>query len=130
MTVYLDTSALVKVVAPEVESGALLIYLADHPEQATSIVAHIELRRAARRRPGVDPRRVDEVLDRPAAIALTTSLVDEAAAIDPASLRTLDAIHLASAGLLGSDLEAIVTYDRRLADAAQALGLPVASPGA
>lgn len=130
MTVYLDTSALLKIVAPEVESDALLVYLADHPEQATSIVAHIELRRAARRRPGVDPRRVDEVLDRPVTIVLTTDLVGAAAAIDPASLRTLDAIHLASAGQLGSGLEAIVTYDRRLADAARALGLPVASPGA
>jgi len=53
-----------------------------------------------------------------------------AATIGPPTLRTLDAIHLASAAALGTDLESFVTYDRRLAESARAIGVPVASPGA
>ena len=57
------------------------------------------------------------------------ALVRIASAVSPVGLRTLDAIHLASAIALGSALEAFVTYDRRLAKAAREAGLPVASPG-
>ncbi len=53
-----------------------------------------------------------------------------AGTVEPPSRRTLDAIHLASAAVLADDLDALVTYDRRLAEAANALGLPTASPEA
>ena len=49
---------------------------------------------------------------------------------NPGILRTLDALHLAAALLAGDDLEAVVTYDRRLADAAALHGVPVLAPGA
>lgn len=130
MTVYLDASALVKLVAPEQETSAVAAYLADHREQATSVIALVEVRRAVARRPGVSPVRVDDVLGRTTVLALEPPVVERAATVGPATLRTLDAIHLASAAELGSDLEAFVTFDRRLADAARALGMPVASPGA
>ena len=130
MTVYLDASALVKLIAPEVESAAMAGFVAEHRSQSTSVVGLVEVRRAAARRPGVAAARVEDVLGRVAGIALEPPTLAAAATIGPATLRTLDAIHLASASVLGADLEAFVTYDRRLADAARAIGMPVASPGA
>ncbi len=130
MTVYLDASALVKLVAPEEETGALTAYLAEHRSQVTSVVGFVEVRRAAARRPGVGRERVEDVLGGIAAIALDMTMVAAAGSVGPASLRTLDAVHLASAAALGDDLEAIVTYDRRMADAARVLGLPEVAPGA
>jgi predicted nucleic acid-binding protein len=64
-----------------------------------------------------------------AIIGIDRTITARAAALAPPALRTLDAIHLASAMELGADLEAFVTYDRRLAEAAAAAGLPVTSPG-
>ena len=130
MTVYLDASALVKLAAPEEETEAVLAFLAGHRSQATSVVALVEVRRVVARRPGVAPGRVDDVLGRTIVLGLEQRTIDAAATVGPATLRTLDAIHLASAVQLGEDLEAFVTFDRRLADAATALGMPVASPGA
>jgi predicted nucleic acid-binding protein len=130
VTIYLDASALVKLVAPEVESAAMAAFVAEHRSQSTSVVGLVEVRRAAARRPGVADARVEDVLGRVAGIALEPAIAAAAATIEPATLRTLDAIHLASAAALGADLEAFVTYDRRLAEAARSLGMPVASPGA
>ena len=62
-------------------------------------------------------------------LALDPELLDQAATLAPAArLRSLDAVHLASAQVLGADLEALVTYDHRMEEAATALGLPVAAP--
>ncbi len=129
MTVYLDASALVKLVAPEEETGALATYLAKHRSQVTSVIGLVEVRRAAARRTGVTPERVEDVLGRISAIGLDLSIVAAAGSIGPATLRTLDAIHLASAAALGDDLEAVVTYDRRMADAARVLGMLDVAPG-
>ncbi len=129
MTVYLDASALVKLVAREQETNALVAFLAQHPSQATSVIGLVEVRRAAARRPGVAAERVEDVLGRISAIGVDLATVAVAGSIGPVALRTLDAIHLASAAALGDDLEAFVTYDRRLADAARGLGMPDAAPG-
>lgn len=130
MTVYLDASALVKLIAPEDGTEALTAFLAAHRSHATSVVGRVEVRRAAARRPGVAAERVEDVLGRITAIGLDPAVAAAAGAIGPATLRTLDAIHLASAAALGDDLEAVVTYDRRLADAARALGMADVAPGA
>ncbi len=130
MTVYLDSSALVKLVVAEAESGPLLDFLAARPVQATSIVALTEVRRAVMRRPVGDPERVSHVLARAAVISLSEDIAGRAGLIGAPWLRSLDAIHLASALELGSDLEALVTYDDRLVNAALALGLPAVAPGA
>ena len=130
MTVYLDASALVKLVAPEEETDALAAFLAQHPSQATSVIALVEVRRAAARRPGVARARVEDVLGRISAIGLDRTTVAAAGSTGLPALRTLDAIHLASAAALGDDLEAFVTYDRRLADAARVLGMLDVAPGA
>ena len=130
MTVYLDATALVKLVAPEDETVSLAAILAQHPSQATSVIALVEVRRAAARRPGVAAERVEDVLGRISAIGLDRTTASAAGAIGPPALQTLDAIHLASAAALGDDLEAFVTYDRRLADAARVLGMLDVAPGA
>ncbi|MBB5790239.1 PIN domain-containing protein [Jiangella mangrovi] len=68
------------------------------------------------------------MLDSITLIQLATSTFEEAGRLDPTLLRPLDAIHLAAALELGDDLETIVTYDERLADAAQNNGVPVTAP--
>jgi predicted nucleic acid-binding protein len=129
VTVYLDASALVKLVAREEETDALAAFLAQHRSQATSVIGLVEVRRAAARRPGVAAERVEDVLERISVIGFDLATAAAAGSIGPVALRTLDAIHLASAAALGPDLEAFVTYDHRLADAARVLGMRDAAPG-
>jgi uncharacterized protein len=61
-------------------------------------------------------------------VELSAGIADAAAKLEPPSLRTLDAVHLASALSLGDDLGAFVAYDRRLAEAAEAAGIEVLAP--
>jgi len=124
---YLDSSAIVKLVA-EPESPALRRALAAWPERVSSVVARIEVHRVARRMGGPPPVRVREVLRRIALVELDEPVVQAAATLDPPALRTLDAIHLATARSLGDDLGAICTYDARMAEAAAALGMGVLTP--
>jgi uncharacterized protein len=124
---YLDASALVKLVIEEDESQALSGQL-NHRSSIASAVVRTELFRAVARR---DPlRRADsvELLSRVELIEVTSPLLDEAARLGPPTLRSLDAIHLASALAVRDALDAFVSYDARLLEAASALGLPVASP--
>jgi len=72
--------------------------------------------------------RVREVLDSITLLIVTADILDAAGRLDPPMLRTLDAVHLATALALGDDLESIVTYDARLAAAAQANGVPARAP--
>ena len=124
---YLDASAIVKLVAREPESEALIDYLADRPERATSIVGAVESRRIGRVRGPEAVERLHFILSGVDVIDLDVAVAEAAAVVGP-GLRTLDAIHLASALALGTDLLALVTYDNRLAGAARAVGLEVESP--
>jgi predicted nucleic acid-binding protein len=127
--VYVDASALAKLLVDEREGNALRALLAPFVRQVTSIVGRVEVERTVARRA---PSRLDDVaglLDDLVIVGLEPGIAAAAATVGPGTLRTLDAIHLASAAALGADLEAFVTYDRRLAEAARALGMPVASPG-
>jgi len=128
--VYLDSSALVKLVAREEESEALLEFLSSRPERVSSILARIELARALRRAaaPPSLARRAEQLLRRIALLRLWGAVADAAARVDPPELRSLDAIHLASALSVRDDLEVLVSYDRRLSAAAAEAGLPVARP--
>jgi predicted nucleic acid-binding protein len=128
---YLDTSAIVKLVLPEPETEELLHLLSDRPERVTSGLARVELFRAVRRTGGDGAvfQRAGEVLARLGLIEIGTTILDAAAHLEPRRLRSLDAIHLATALSLGHDLEAITTYDSRLAVAAEANGLNVLAPG-
>ena len=72
----------------------------------------------------------DAAVTRVALIEMTRRLLREAGALGPSRLRTLDAVHIASARSLGDDLDAFVSYDRRQLEAAAGAGLTVVSPGA
>lgn len=128
--VYLDASAVVKLVVEEAGSSQLSTYLLDRPQPATSRISQVEVHRAAARA-GVrrDPDRLTMVFDALTLIELDATLAASAASLGPVSLRTLDAIHLATALALLPDLESFVTYDQRLAQAAASAGMPVLSPG-
>jgi hypothetical protein len=128
---YLDSSALVKLVLPEAESSALLESLQTWPVRLASELAHVEVVRAVRRAT-VDPeveRRAEEVLAGLYLIKLDGDIIGQAARLEPRTLRSLDALHLATALSLGDDLGAIVVYDSGLATAAAGYGLKVIAPG-
>jgi uncharacterized protein len=127
---YLDSSALVKLIVAEKESHALQERLALTPERASSRLAVVELTRALRRvhAPAEVRRRAADVLERIGLIQVDDAILDAASELDPPALRSLDAIHLATALRIGPDLDAFVTYDTRLAQAARDLGLPVIAP--
>jgi predicted nucleic acid-binding protein len=124
--IYLDTSATVKLVTAEQESPALIIWLNDHPDEhlATSAIGHIELIRAATRATAA-ARTVASTID---TLVLTDTIAAIAATIPPAELRTLDAIHLATAHAHRHSLTAFCVYDRRLLEAAESQDLPTVSP--
>jgi uncharacterized protein len=127
---YLDSSALVKLVLPEAETPALLASLVDWPNRVSSEIALVEVRRAARRASAAEAvrRRAEEVLAGLHLLRLDLAILDQAARLEPESLRSLDAIHLASALALGADLGGFVAYDRPLAAAAKGAGLTVLAP--
>lgn len=129
MATYLDTSALVKLIVAEPESAALRGWLTERDRSPiTCDLARTELLRAVRRADASLAPQVRAVLDAVTVMTVPTAVFAAAGRLDPTSLRSLDAIHLASALSLGDDLEWFVTYDARLADAASVNGLPVAAP--
>jgi predicted nucleic acid-binding protein len=125
---YLDSSALVKLVVPEAESRPLREALRPWPERVSSVVAEIEVEQVARRIGSGAIRRARSVLARLALVELDTEVRGRAAAIWPAELSVIDAIHLATALTLGDDLGALCTYDACLQDAASAAGVGVVAP--
>ncbi len=124
---YVDSSALVKLVIDEAESQAMFRWFVEAPRLATSRIGVVETLRAAARQPH-DPAHRDKVVDDVEVIEVSDSIGRVAARLEPPRLRMLDALHLATALALLPDLDAFVTYDDRLADAARALGLPVVRP--
>lgn len=126
---YADTSALVKLVVREAETAALCKWIAaERPQLVACDLVRTELQRAVRR--AVPERAVAAraVLDSMTLTVLDTALIDRAGHLDPAILRTLDAIHVAAALELGDDLAGILTYDDRLAEAAAWHGIAVVAP--
>ena len=128
MRVYLDSSALVKLVREEDESEALRRFLADSSHHYASALVRAEVPRAARRADARAPARGHVLLDELDLIQVDEPLLSDAAQVNGRDLRTLDAIHLAAAIAIRDDLDAFVTYDTRLAAAAEAEGFRVESP--
>lgn len=127
--VYVDSSALVKLVIEEPESAALRSYLLETGPIYASRVAAIELRRAVRRqtrRDSVD--QAESVLEAVRFIELDEPMTRLAGTAEPPNLRTLDAIHLSAALAIGDECGAFVSYDARLNAAAEAAGLAVHAP--
>ena len=126
--VYLDSSALVKLVVTERESAALRRYLRKERHRASCALARVEVVRAVRPHGAAALTRARKLLRRLDLIRLDDELLDSAAALDGGVLRSLDAIHLAAARTLLDELNAIVTYDDRMTTAAAVLGLTVDAP--
>jgi predicted nucleic acid-binding protein len=129
--IYIDTSALVKLVVAEEESSELIDWLNNRQEQplVTSIVGHIELIRAAGRVGAAATAAARRLADRVDTLTLTDEIAHDAEALSPATLRTLEAIHLATANEYRRNLSAFCAYDQRLIAAARTHRLPVACPG-
>lgn len=119
-----------KLIIDEPESAALEGYLAAGPMLATSRIALVEVTRAtALANPAPEVREeTAALLESCILVDVSAALLRSAAALTSASVRTLDAVHLASA--LRVDADELVAYDRRLLTAAVGHGLPVTSPGA
>lgn len=126
--IYLDSSALVKLVVREPESGRLRRFLRSHPVRISCALARTEVLRAVRHLGAPAVRRARQVLGRIDLIRIDDSLLETAAGLDARVLRSLDAIHLAAAQLVLPELDALVTYDRRMAEAAEILGIAVGAP--
>jgi predicted nucleic acid-binding protein len=126
---YLDSSALVKLVVAERETPALLDFLGRWPHRVSSALARVEILRAVKRIGAATAvrRRAARVLARVALVRIDEPVLAAAVRLRPADLRTLDAIHIATAQSL-DDLGGIVTYDARLARAASRVRLAVWSP--
>jgi hypothetical protein len=125
---YLDASAIVKLAVAEPESPGLRRHLSRRPGFVTSALARVEVRRALLPSGLEAVARGQEVLRRLQILRLSDRVLDDAGTLEPAELRSLDAIHLASARLLGPSVKQIVTYDKRMAAAAESIGWSVASP--
>jgi predicted nucleic acid-binding protein len=128
---YLDSSALVKLVQREPESEALRRYLRSHrdDERVASELVRVEVVRSVLSGGPPAVAHARRQLARLYLIVMDRDLLDRAATLAPGSLvRSLDAIHLAAAQLVGAELRALVTYDAPLAQAAARLGLTSASP--
>ncbi len=127
--VYVDSSALVKLVVEEPDSSALRTYLQVADHLYASHIASVEVRRAVRRHSA--PAAMDQaelVLETIRFIELDEATARAAGTSDPLHLRTLDAIHLGAALELGDECAAFVSYDARLNAAAEAAGLTVSVP--
>jgi hypothetical protein len=126
---YLDSSALVKLVTVEAESEALRRALRRWPRRVSSVLTHVEVLRAARRSSVPEAVvRAQQILKRLDLIELDAPVRRLAADLDPPALRSLDAVHLATALSLGDDLGGFAVYDVALAEAAAAAGLEVVTP--
>lgn len=125
---YLDSSAIVKLAVAEPESAALRGYLRLRRPLVSSALARTEVGRALLPLGVEAVRRGADVLARVDLVRLSDRLLDAAARLQPAALRSLDAIHLVTAQQLGPDLARIVTYDERMSAGARSLGWNVVAP--
>lgn len=128
MATYLDSSAIVKLAVREPESAALRRYLRRRRPLLSSALARTEVLRALLAAGDEAVARGRSVLERLDIVRVNDRVLEAAGALRPAELRSLDAIHLATAGQIGNDLKALVTYDERMAAAARALGYKIAQP--
>jgi uncharacterized protein len=131
VTLYIDSSALVKLVKKERESDALRRFLRRNAVhgRVTSALARVEVVRAVARGGPAAVAHARRQLSRIDQINLDRDLLDAAAMLAPGTMmRSLDALHLAAAGSLGAELRSVVTYDRRLQVAAAAIGMMIEAP--
>lgn len=129
---YVDTSAFLKLAIIEARSTEMRSWAESEEDRSgalwSSDLLRAEALRAARRLSPAAVGATRDRLDRMALLSVTTDTFRRAGELDPAVLRSLDALHLAAALGLGDDLDGIVTYDERMTDASRALGLKALAP--
>jgi predicted nucleic acid-binding protein len=125
---YLDSSAIVKLAVREPESLALRRYLRRRQPLVSSALARTEVLRALLSAGDEAMARGRSVLQRLDLVRVNDRILNAAGTLRPPELRSLDAIHLATAQQLGDDLKAIVTYDDRMVTAAAVLGFRIDQP--
>jgi predicted nucleic acid-binding protein len=125
---YMDTSAIVKLAVREPESAALRRYLRRKRPLVTSALARTEVARALLPLGPDAVARGEEVLRRIDIVRMNDQILKAAGSMLPIELRSLDAIHLATAVAIGEDLARVCTYDDRMARSAENLGLAVVAP--
>ena len=125
---YLDSSAIVKLAVEEPESAALRRHLGRRLPVVSSALARTEVARALLRQDDAALARGRLVLSRLDLVRISARVLAAAGVLEPPEVRSLDAIHLATALQLGTDLREVVTYDDRMRDAAKDLGLRTAAP--
>nr|WP_232327950.1 type II toxin-antitoxin system VapC family toxin [Kibdelosporangium sp. MJ126-NF4]CTQ93264.1 FIG00817050: hypothetical protein [Kibdelosporangium sp. MJ126-NF4] len=131
----MDTCAIIKLIRPEAESAALATWLNERSAEVvvTSELAEVEVPRALRRNSPAQLAAMPAILAKVNRVEMDASVRVTAGAYPDPYLRSLDAVHLATADTLvasGKNVEAFVTYDKRLAEAATAAGHKVVAPGA
>jgi predicted nucleic acid-binding protein len=124
---YIDSSALVKLVLDEADAGPMRRWYVEAERVTSSVIGLIETRRAVARKVD-EPDHVNRILRTVVTLELDGVVAAAASRVTPLGLRTLDAIHIATALTIGSELGSFVTYDDHLAEAARAVGLPVVRP--
>ncbi len=125
---YVDSSAIVKLVVAEPESKALRRYLSRREPLVSSALARTEVARALMPSGREAVARGEDVLRRIQLLRVNDRVLREAGRMEPVEMRSLDAIHLASARHLGPAVKQIVTYDERMAEAGRESGWSVAAP--
>lgn len=125
---YVDSSAILKLVASEPESAALTRFLKSRESLVSSGLAITEVTRAVRELGEKFVDRANEVLRRIELVRISNEVLKAAGLVEPASLRSLDAIHIATAALFGETLTGLVTYDGRMKQAAGSFGWNVQAP--
>jgi uncharacterized protein len=127
-TVYVDTSALGRILLTEPDEPAIKRSLADYDKVVSSRLLQVELRRLAFRKNLLDA--TTELLAEVALISMNESILTTAGTLTPPAVGTLDAIHLATAIRLSGagELDALMTYDKQLAAGAKEHGITVLSP--
>ena len=128
--IYLDSAAVVKLVHAEAESRALRDWLTERAESGwlSSVLVEVESFRALARHSPEAVARLPLILDLIDLVDMTANIRILAQTVSPVTVRSLDAIHLATALHAGRRLTSFVTYDTRLADAARIAGLAVDAP--
>jgi predicted nucleic acid-binding protein len=125
---YLDSSAIIKLAVAEPESSALRAYLRRRRPLVSSALARTEVLRALLPFGDIALSRGRDVLRRIDLIRINERVLEAAGVQEPAHLRSLDAIHLATAQLIAGDLAQLITYDNRMVEAARLLGLKTTMP--
>jgi predicted nucleic acid-binding protein len=125
---YIDSSAIVKLVAREPESAALRRFLKRRRPLVASALVRTEVSRTVLTLGDAFLRRANDVLSRIELVRINSQVLSDAGVLEPAALRSLDAIHMATAALFGATLNGVITYDGAMTDAARRYGWKVSAP--